>query len=184
MFIDKPVTKGVLLSSTQLVYKYRYGSWLSAGLPVSVVVRGLTISSVCVYDKKECGWHLAMFCQCQLLQHVGIEQVVLQVPLVLRTAFVVVIICSFDSWMRSDELKAFFYCSKFPVCKRSKSLFSKIQLTILIAVPEACEFPVHIIWKVLQMIELQLQGSCIEKSTFFDLLTQEVIYLKTYCANS
>lgn len=66
--------------------------------------------------------------------------------------------------MRTEELEAFIYCSKFPVCKRSKSLFFYIQLTILVARPEACKFPLHIIWKVFQMIELQLKRSSIEKS--------------------
>lgn len=57
MFSDKPVTKGVSLSPC--LNGVMALDSLSAGLPVSVVLRGLTISSVCVYDYKECGLHLA-----------------------------------------------------------------------------------------------------------------------------
>lgn len=158
MFIDKPVTKGVLLSSAQLVYKYRYGSWLCRAscfrcaawldhflrLCLWLERMWLTLRkvlSLSVYkasaacrDPAGCATSSFIFLRATLVCGLQLEQ----------------------AWMRSEELEAFIYCSKFPVCKKSKSLFFNIQLTILVARPEACKFPVHIIWKVLQMIELQL----------------------------
>ncbi len=57
--------------------------------------------------------------------------------------------------MRSEELEAFIYCSKFQSVKGVKAIF---QHTIdhSCSRPEACKCPLHIIWKVFQMIELQL----------------------------